>query len=95
MAPEVKNTGKYGYSTKADVFSFGIILWELIEHKKPERDDIMIAEGEVQPFESPLWKKSPEYAYLTKMCLRYHPQKRPPFFLIINKLNQAKKYLTN
>eukprot|EP01129_Flabellula_baltica_P002994 TRINITY_DN12860_c0_g1_i1.p1 TRINITY_DN12860_c0_g1~~TRINITY_DN12860_c0_g1_i1.p1 ORF type:complete len:1214 (-),score=234.59 TRINITY_DN12860_c0_g1_i1:35-3676(-) len=91
MAPEVLNTGKFGYSTKADVFSFGVILWELVERKIPDRTDEMISKGEIQPMESERWSDFPEsYTYLMNTCIRFHPQKRPSFFMIIKSLNKIK-----
>lgn len=42
MAPEVLTSRNY--TAKADVFSFGIILWELLMNRLPDRslDDVKV-----------------------------------------------------
>ena len=34
-APECFNESLGGVTTKSDIFSFGVILWELISHTRP------------------------------------------------------------
>ncbi|GAX74956.1 hypothetical protein CEUSTIGMA_g2402.t1 [Chlamydomonas eustigma] len=38
MAPECFNSALGGVTTKCDIFSFGVILWELVTHQKPWQD---------------------------------------------------------
>ncbi|GAM24730.1 hypothetical protein SAMD00019534_079050 [Acytostelium subglobosum LB1] len=80
IAPEV--FGGSGYSTKADVFSFGVVLWEILTHKTPSGN---IANSElghpVIPDTCPL-----PYAQLIKDCCKRKPEDRPDFQHIIGRL---------
>jgi serine/threonine protein kinase len=83
-APElltVSNTTKY--SLKVDVYSFGMVLWELWEKKRPfddlhSRFDIMdaIRSGKRPPISSTC---PPAYRSLMERCWDPQPAKRPIF----------------
>src|SRR5687768_7743164 len=47
MAPEVVNQEEY--SLAADVYSFGMVLWELVTRKLPERDMGDVMKGVTPP----------------------------------------------
>lgn len=90
MAPEVMNDEEYGPS--ADVYSFGIIMWELCSRKIPYADSgaasklisfvTGIASGKLRP-EIPA--NTPEaWATLMKRCWSSDPAARPPFSEIVN-----------
>ena len=72
MAPEVANAKPYNH--KADVYSFGIILWEIIANEKPYdgMDRSQFYERVVHGSERPvLYKKIPEtLAKLLSRCWR-------------------------
>lgn len=92
MAPEVIQSK--GYSEKADVFSFGIILWEIASREPPYRDisgtqvSIGVVERDLRP-EIP--KDTPEqFARLMKKCWERVPALRPTFKEIIHDLERMK-----
>jgi len=79
MAPEVAK--RTTYNNKADVYSFGILLWELVEFKKPfdrmNRDAFYekVIHGGLRPEIS---KKIPtDLATLISECWDNDPQARP------------------
>lgn len=87
MAPEIfkgqKNT------TKTDIYSFGLIVWEIITKRIPfksvpykELEYKMANDQEF--FEHYLWSNIPMNANrflisIAKMCLQYNPLLRPTF----------------
>ncbi|XP_042068395.1 integrin-linked protein kinase 1-like isoform X1 [Salvia splendens] len=97
MAPEVFRNEEY--DTKVDVFSFALILQEMIEGHPPfpKRNDIEVAKAyaanERPPFEAPI----KHYAYglrrLIEDCWHDKPSKRPTFKEIIVKLDATNKTL--
>ncbi|XP_057792273.1 integrin-linked protein kinase 1-like [Salvia miltiorrhiza] len=97
VAPEVFRNEEY--DTKVDVFSFALILQEMIEGHPPfpKRKDIDVAKAyaanERPPFEAPL----KHYAYglrqLIEDCWHEQPSKRPTFKEIIVKLDAINKTL--
>ena len=82
MAPEVAR-GTSPYNHKADIYSFGIILWELFTFQQPyetmnrkEHYERVVCGGE-RPFVS---KISPnDLANIIRDCWHVDPQKRPTF----------------
>jgi len=100
MAPEVRATASAQssggasfdvYTTKADVFSFGLLLYELLVLKMPEREPEMIINGRIPPIPDDLAKEHPELVALIRACCRYNPDKRPTFFSIVRQLEQIRK----
>jgi len=81
VAPEIFNNKKL-YTEKADVYSYGIILWELLARKMPFEDEeafsipLLVSKGKrpKMPKELPKgWEK------LIKLSWNQKPLKRPPF----------------
>ncbi|CAD8177067.1 unnamed protein product [Paramecium pentaurelia] len=92
MAPEVI-AGQI-YTEKADVFSFGIILWEIAAREPPYRNitglqvSLDVLNNDFRPT---IPKKTPEvFARLTKRCWDRDPEKRPSFKEIIKELEMMK-----
>merc|ERR1712232_1385185 len=93
MAPEVANS--YPYNHKADVHSFGILLWELLSCKKPFVDlkyknniDAFyeeIVNGGARPPIDNKWPK--ELVILMERCWSSDFDKRPSFSEIVDILN--------
>lgn len=95
MAPEVISSEQY--SEKADVFSFGIILWELATRKPPYREKTgqQVAQEVVKSgLRPPLPKKCPEqFLSLMQRCWDQNPEARPTFSRIIEELEKYLEYL--
>lgn len=82
MAPEVIEHKPYG--TKADVYSFGVLLWELVSGGKspyellsPIQAAIGVAKHGVRPKIPP--NCDPEVAAIMEACWVPEPEKRPAF----------------
>lgn len=88
MAPEVLKSKQY--TLKADVFSFGIILWEILMQRLPERDMEIIVAGIPPEVPDELRSQYPEYILLFESCCRKNPTKRPSFDQIVIELNKIK-----
>jgi len=89
MAPEVAKS--LPYNQKADVYSFGIILWELNAYKKPyegmNKDEfyMRVVEGKERP---PINKKWPEeLVQLMQECWSFDARLRPSFHEIVERLD--------
>jgi len=96
LAPEIMKNEDY--TEKADVYSYGVILWELSSRaqffghlKFMSALENSIIEGE----RPPIGRDVPEeFATLIKRCWDGDPDKRPPFTEIVQILSGAiKKYL--
>lgn len=90
MAPEVIEHNPYDH--KADVFSFGILLWELLTGKLPYEylTPLQAAVGVVQKGLRPTIPKNthPKLAELLERCWQQDPALRPNFSEIILILQQ-------
>ncbi|KAK9068349.1 hypothetical protein SSX86_012460 [Deinandra increscens subsp. villosa] len=96
MAPEVicNEQGESG-DEKSDVYSYGVVLWEIVTEKIPWEDlnqmQVIAAVGfmnqrlEIPKDVDPLW------ASLIQSCWRSEPQSRPTFQEILYKLKDLRK----
>ncbi|KAM2621680.1 hypothetical protein TB2_026402 [Malus domestica] len=97
MAPEVIEHKPYDH--KADVFSFGIVLWELLTGQIPYSSltPLQAAVGVVQKSLRPTIPKTthPRFAELLERCWQQDPTQRPPFSDIIEILQNLAKEVGN
>jgi len=88
MAPEVLRAEEY--DEKADIYSFGIVLWELFTRQTPYAKLSAMEVGKKVLTESlrpPIPKNCPpEYAKLMQECWSDQPAKRPTFGRILQVL---------
>ncbi|XP_011034943.1 PREDICTED: tyrosine-protein kinase CSK-like isoform X1 [Populus euphratica] len=93
MAPEVIEHKPYDH--KADVFSFGIVLWELLTGKLPYEhlSPLQAAVGVVQQGLRPSipGHSHPKLAELLKRCWQRDPFLRPEFSEILELLQQLER----
>lgn len=99
MAPEqlasLHDDGRFGYSTASDVFSFGVLLFELFERKTPwqsmQNIDIRakVGQGKRLPIDETLY---PTFVFeLLDSCWNYLAQQRPTMSIVASRLAQPKK----
>ncbi|OHT12964.1 TKL family protein kinase [Tritrichomonas foetus] len=85
MAPEVLNYEKYG--KKSDVYSYGILLWEILTNNIPFRGfkDVQIAMAVVNNHTRPIMPhdQAGVLGKFIKLCWDQDPNKRPTFEKII------------
>lgn len=91
-APEVRD--HYLRSTKSDIYSYGVVLWEISTQEKfTIRKAQIVATGDESKI-TPLLKDVPEiFQELIKACWRIDPDKRPTAQEIVIKLCEASKEL--
>ncbi|XP_065160708.1 mitogen-activated protein kinase kinase kinase 13 isoform X3 [Atheta coriaria] len=80
-------------SEKVDIWSFGVVLWELLTCEIPYKDMeqsaimYMVGCGKLHP---PIPKTCPEgFKLIMQMCWKFNPKDRPSFKLICNHLEIA------
>eukprot|EP00026_Physarum_polycephalum_P002356 Phypoly_transcript_02362.p1 GENE.Phypoly_transcript_02362~~Phypoly_transcript_02362.p1 ORF type:complete len:737 (+),score=63.66 Phypoly_transcript_02362:510-2720(+) len=89
-APEIFEGSHY--SEQADVYSFGIVLWEMIFRTKPwlnthaMRITQAVVAGKRPPSANPPINTPPEMLILMESCWQQIPQDRPTFAKILDKL---------
>ena len=95
MAPEVIQG--HEYSEKADVYSFGIILWELATRKPPFRElnGLQVSQEVVRnDLRPPVPKRCPDpFLKLMQRCWIKESEVRPSFQIIIDELENFLKFL--
>jgi len=95
MAPEVISSNKY--TEKADVYSYGVILWEIAMRKPPYYgiEVTEVARKVVNQNLRPSIKESDAptcWVSLMKKCWNKDPNQRPSFTQIIHELNKIKEF---
>ena len=89
MAPEVVKEEEV--NKKCDVFSFSLVVWELMEHKIPFHDsanDLMASIAIIGGNRPPISSGWPDYlSALTKQGWLQNPQARPSFADIVTSLD--------
>ncbi|XP_051130502.1 serine/threonine/tyrosine-protein kinase HT1 isoform X1 [Andrographis paniculata] len=98
MAPELYSTvtlrqgEKKHYNNKVDVYSFGIVLWELLTNRMPFEgmSNLQAAYAAAFKQERPSIPEDtpPELAYIIQSCWVEDSNMRPSFGLIIRMLNE-------
>jgi len=91
MAPEV--VLRKPYNEKVDVYSFGIIMWQLLQNKIPYhqlyRDEFVekVIQEKLRPSLVEIISISTQLAHLIQECWSEKPQERPSFNEISNRLH--------
>ncbi|KAK8870912.1 hypothetical protein M9Y10_008825 [Tritrichomonas musculus] len=89
QAPEVLT--KLEYSKSSDVYSFGLILYEIFMNEKPSINSEDIISGSRPNFTKPI----PEcYKQLIEKCWSQDPSERPTFDEIVFQLKNNKEFIT-
>ncbi|CAD8051589.1 unnamed protein product [Paramecium primaurelia] len=93
MAPEIMRGEPY--TEKSDIFSFGMILWEIMTSKIPYENLSITQMIETVGWgnnlvEIPQKSNPPILAILAKDCLQKEPSKRPNFARIVERIQQSK-----
>lgn len=93
MAPEILRGEKY--TSAADVYSFGVILWEMLTSEIPFKGrSIPHITGMVGYYKEKL-KVPPQCSKglrkIVNNCMLYEPERRPNFEHIVDFLNQIEE----
>ncbi|RHZ82766.1 hypothetical protein Glove_103g133 [Diversispora epigaea] len=95
VAPEVY-CGQI-YTTKSDIYSVGILMWEVITGETPYGDhehDTDLAFAIAKGYRPTIYENTPlEYATLMKQCWDANPDNRPDAIIILNKMKLLIKSL--
>jgi serine/threonine protein kinase len=103
MAPEIMKKGGQSYKEKVDVWSFGMILYELTTNTVPYHDcknqmqlyDEVCVNKKTPPLPENIKHIHPTVLELMKQCWNWDPQQRPSFTQIVEILRkqQMKEYI--
>ena len=94
MAPEVLKGGKY--SERADVYSYGVVLWEMVTKKRPfsmyhPMQLLVLMARQKMTLELPPNNDGssihPDFPDLIRSCMLHDPRQRPDFHRIVGTLN--------
>jgi hypothetical protein len=83
IAPEMAN--HHQYEKPIDVFSFGLVMYELAARSYPERDDSQSKSGFAPPFPS---STHPDLHTLYKQCTHVDPASRPTMQQVVAELER-------
>ena len=95
MAPEVIKTKSY--TEKADVYSYGIILWEIASREAPYKTlngyqvSIDVVENNLRPTVSSEWPKP--FTKMMERCWADDPSTRPTFKEILAELRSIRQQM--
>lgn len=100
LAPEILD-GSTTYDQRADVYSMGIVLWEIGTRRMPysecaamdsfELERAIVADNKRPDISLVLSFVEPEYIALLQECWDANPQRRPPFSDIVRRLRALAK----
>ncbi|CAG8506700.1 2968_t:CDS:2 [Acaulospora morrowiae] len=95
MAPEKMNTRNLKYNVRCEIFSYGMLLWEIAEEKVPYSDEEdfkvvrkLVTENKRENFSS---NASDEWKNLFEETTHHEPEKRPAMSEICQTLLQLHK----
>ena len=90
MPPEMMRASSSRINKKCDLYSYGMILFELFAHKKPYDDiisDIEVATKVLSGKRPPIPPTLPQYLHkLLKSCWKENPRQRPTFDDFVHKI---------
>ena len=102
MAPEILNEGKY--KTTSDIFSYGMILWELLTGKTPyyNINNSIFTKDQLKDIVNEKYNNNEEIIpipkngnivlrYIASRCLQYKPENRLSLDVILKHLSRANK----
>ncbi|GBC37961.2 kinase-like domain-containing protein [Rhizophagus irregularis DAOM 181602=DAOM 197198] len=93
---------KYGLTEKSDIYSLGVLFWELtsrsspfnFEKKRFDRDSIkLMILNRVR--ENPIPKTNDKFVSLYKKCWQHEPDERPPICQVIEELDNIDPIINN
>eukprot|EP00727_Mastigamoeba_balamuthi_P008187 m51a1_g399 putative serine threonine kinase (1307) ;mRNA; r:712954-718306 len=96
-APEIISRGVF--STKSDVYAFGIMVWETVTRELPYRDmnpvlvSALVADKGSRPEVGPAFDRVQPLRDLMELCWDASPEVRPEFSDIIGSLGRATQLL--